>query len=272
MRTGLTIGDFSRITHLTVKMLRRYHEGGLLEPAEVDPQTGYRYYSAAQVPTAQVIRQFRALGMPVSEVRGVLATADPEARSALIARHLDRLETQLDETRGAVTSLRRLLQPAPAPIEVELRVTSPVTTAAIRAQVSHGEILSWYSAAMSELDQALASRRMDPTGPRGGLYDNSLFTHDAGDAVVYVPVAEPPTDGRVSPFVIPAAELATTVHRGSHGDIDVTYGALGTYVAEHALVVAGPVHETYVVGPRDTADAAAWRTVIGWPVFHTSSG
>jgi DNA-binding transcriptional MerR regulator len=48
----LTIGDFSRITHLTVKTLRRYHEVGLLEPAEVDPQTGYRYYAAVQVPKA----------------------------------------------------------------------------------------------------------------------------------------------------------------------------------------------------------------------------
>jgi DNA-binding transcriptional MerR regulator len=48
----LTIGDFSRITHLTVKTLRRYHEIGLLEPAKVDSQTGYRYYAAAQVPTA----------------------------------------------------------------------------------------------------------------------------------------------------------------------------------------------------------------------------
>jgi DNA-binding transcriptional MerR regulator len=45
MRKGLTIGDFSQITHLSVKTLRRYHEAGLLEPDEVDPYTGYRYHS-----------------------------------------------------------------------------------------------------------------------------------------------------------------------------------------------------------------------------------
>ena len=121
MRPGLTIGDFSRITHLSVKTLRRYHEAGLLEPAEVDPYTGYRYYNTAQVPTAQVIRRFRDLGMPVREIGEVLATADPEARSALIAGHLERLESQLDQTRAAVTSLRRLLQPTKPPIEIELR-------------------------------------------------------------------------------------------------------------------------------------------------------
>src|ERR1700682_6406982 len=44
MDTGLTIGEFSRITHLSIKTLRRYHEAGLLQPARVDRQTGYRYY------------------------------------------------------------------------------------------------------------------------------------------------------------------------------------------------------------------------------------
>src|SRR5882757_9177227 len=98
MRAGLSIGDFSQITHLSVKTLRHYHEAGLLEPAQVDPGTGYRYYSTTQVPTAQVIRRFRDLGMPVREVVALLA-AQPEDRSALLTAHLQRLEDQLDETR-----------------------------------------------------------------------------------------------------------------------------------------------------------------------------
>jgi DNA-binding transcriptional MerR regulator len=272
MRAALTIGEFSQITHLSVKTLRRYHEAGLLEPAQVDPHSGYRYYTTSQVPTAQVIVRFRELGMPVREIGVVLATTDPEARSALIAGHLERLENQLDQTRAAVSSLRRLLAPTPAPIDVELRAAPATMTAAIRETVEHSEVLDWYSEAMSELDRTLESARVTPTGPCGGLYDNALFTDERGHAVVYVPVADPPSSGRVGPFVVPAAELAITVHRGPHDDIDVSYGALGTYVAEHALAVAGPVRETYLVGPRDTDDSAAWRTEIGWPVFRTSTG
>jgi DNA-binding transcriptional MerR regulator len=270
MRKGLTIGDFSQITHLSVKTLRRYHEAGLLEPEAVDPYTGYRYYSTAQVPTAQVIRRFRDLGMPVREIGAVLATEDPDARSALIAGHLARLEEQLDRTRAAVASLRRLLRPAVPPIEVELRAVPAATVAAVRASVDHDEVLGWYDGAMAELERVL--RGATRTGPCGGLYDNELFTEEHGDAVVFVPVAEPPTNGRVHPFVVPEAELAVTVHHGPHDDIDVSYGALGTYVAEHALAVAGPVREYYLVGPRDTGDAASWRTEIGWPVFRTSAG
>jgi len=271
MRPGLSIGDFSQITHLSVKTLRRYHEAGLLPPAEVDPDTGYRYYALTQVPTAQVIGRFRELGMPVREVREVLSASDPQARSALIAGHLERLESQLDETRAAVTALRRLLQPASPPIHVEIRAAEALTAAAICATVDHREILTWYSEAMTELDRTLRAAHLRPAGPCGGLYDNALFTDERGSAVVYVPVADPPASGRVQPFTVPAAELAITVHHGPHDDIDVSYGQLGTYVAEHALAVAGPVRETYLTGPRDTGDRAAWRTEIGWPVFRTSA-
>ena len=93
MRGALSIGDFARITHLSVKTLRHYHDAGLLVPDQVDPQNGYRYYAMAQIPTAQVIRRLRDLDMPVREVGEVLATTDPDARSALIAVHLHRLET-----------------------------------------------------------------------------------------------------------------------------------------------------------------------------------
>jgi DNA-binding transcriptional MerR regulator len=270
MRSGLTIGEFSQITHLSVKTLRHYHDAGLLEAVQVDPHSGYRYYATTQIPTAQVIRRFRDLGMPIPEVGEVLATTDPAARSALIARHLDRLEGELARTRAAVTALRRLLQPAAEEVDVELRAAPAVTVAAIRATVDHRDLLTWYSAAMTELDSVLASVTQTPTGPCGGLYDNELFTEDHGDAVVYRPTNAPPRIGRVRPFTIPRAELAVTVHHGPHDDIDITYGALGAYVTGHALAISGPVREAYLVGPRNTHDTTAWRTEIGWPIFRTS--
>ncbi|MDB5066458.1 MAG: MerR-family transcriptional regulator [Chloroflexi bacterium] len=271
MPATLTIGDFSAITHLSIKTLRRYHEAGLLEPAKVDPQTGYRYYAVDQVSAAQVIHRFRELGMPVREVGEVLATADPEARAALIAHHLERLENELDQTRAAVSSLRRLLQPDPPPIEVEHRRVEATTVAAVRATVDLDDLLAWYADAMGELDRALQAFGLTPAGPPGGLYDNELFTEERGAVAVYLPVADPSALGRVQPFVIPSGELAVTVHHGPWDDVDVSYGGLGTYVTENALAVAGPVHEIYLVGPRDTDDRTAWRTEIGWPVFRTTA-
>jgi MerR HTH family regulatory protein len=66
--SNVTIGDFSRATHLSVKTLRHYHEVGLLVPTEIDPHTGYRYYTEEQIPTAGLIRRLRALQTPVGDV------------------------------------------------------------------------------------------------------------------------------------------------------------------------------------------------------------
>src|ERR1700749_793011 len=111
MAARVTIGDFSRASHLSVKTLHHYHEVGLLEPSEVDPDNGYPYYSEAQIPVAQVIRRLRALQMPVADVRSVLAAPDADARNRLIVEHLDRLELELARTRAAVGGLRSLLEP-----------------------------------------------------------------------------------------------------------------------------------------------------------------
>jgi effector-binding domain-containing protein len=88
--------------------------------------------------------------------------------------------------------------------------------------------------------------------------------------LVYRPADAPPVRGRVRPVTLPAVELAVTTHVGEHDDVDVTYGELGAWVVANALAVAGPVRETYLVGPRDTADPSAWRTEIGWPVFRVA--
>ncbi|MCL3836674.1 GyrI-like domain-containing protein [Aeromicrobium duanguangcaii] len=61
-------------------------------------------------------------------------------------------------------------------------------------------------------------------------------------------------------------------HVGPHDDIDVSYGAVGSWIVSNALAVAGRVCETYLVGPRDTDDPPQWRTEIGWPVFRMSDG
>lgn len=261
----LTIGEFSRLTHLSVRTLRRYHEASLLEPAVVDETTSYRYYAVDQIPTAQVIHRLRELDVPLGDVRRIVRSPDPAVRASLVADHLQSLEAELDRTRAAVASLRRLLRPDPAPIEVELRAEPARTVAAVTAVVDHRDVGAWYAGAMAELEAAVGEVR---TGPPGGTYDNALFEEGHGRALLYLPTAAPPRSGRVHPVTLPAVELAVATHVGEHDDVDVTYGELGAWVVENAMSVAGPVREVYLVGPRDVGDPAAWRTQIGWPVFR----
>ena len=95
MTASVAIGEFSRLTHLTVKTLRHYHDQGLLVPYAVDEQSGYRRYSIDQVPAALLIGRLRALDMPLADVRRVVDSGDSRERDAVIAEHLGRMERQL---------------------------------------------------------------------------------------------------------------------------------------------------------------------------------
>jgi DNA-binding transcriptional MerR regulator len=272
MQAALTIGDFARATHMSVKTLRHYHRVGLLEPAEVDSQTGYRRYAPEQIPVAQVIRRFRDLEMPLDDIHAVLTAPDLETRNRLISAHLGRLEGTLERTRTAVASLRDLLEhPSAAPLELERRSVPAAPAAAISEIVDVGNS-SWYQGALGELRATLAAQAVPAVGPAGGIFSDDLFSSERGRATIFIPCnATVRPTGRTTPFVVPATELAIAVHSGPHTDIDRAYGSLATYVTQHALAVDGPIREYYLADRHDTADESQWRTEIGWPIFQTGS-
>jgi DNA-binding transcriptional MerR regulator len=269
MTVLITIGDFSRMTHLSIKALRHYHDVGLLEPAEVDHSSGYRFYQPTQVPIAQVIRRFRDLGMPVDEVRAVLNAPDVTSRNQVIVAHLERMEEQLAETQATVSSLRAVLEGPTAPAPVEYRSVGPTATLAIRETVTAAAMESWWTDAFITLRKALEELGVSRAGPDGCLYPNEMFELEEGEMVAFVPVTDHAAgSGRVHAYELPAGGLANNVPPGPNDELDRTYGALGTYVAERAIGVEGPIRELYVVSPLDVEDPADLRTELGWPVFR----
>ena len=266
----LSIGDFSRATHLSVKTLRYYHREGVLEPLEIDESSGYRRYSVEQIPTAQVIHRFRDLGMPVDDVRRVIAAPDPAARSALISRHLQRLEQELGRTQAAVASLRDLLDHPATEWPVEHRRVPAMRVAAITEDVETAQVGAWYQGALGELYATLSAQGVAVSGVAGGVYADELFADERDSATVYLPVSGAVQElGRVRAVALPPVELAVVAHDGPDAGVDRAYGALAGYVTRHALAVAGPIREFYPVSRQQTMDAAAWRTEIGWPIFET---
>ena len=271
MTSTLPIGDFSRATHLSVKMLRHYHELGLLEPAGVDADSGYRRYAAEQIVTAQVIRRFRDLDMPLDDIHAVLQAPDVETRNRVIASHLARLESSLARTRETVASLRGLLdRPRDNSVPIDHRHVAAAPAAVITDIVDKADVVAWYRGAMGEVAATLSAQDISPAGPLGGIFDTELFTEDRGRATIFLPCDPLPQPvGRVRTTVVPPAELATIVHLGSSTEVDRTYGALADYVTQHALAVDGPIREYYLVGPSDTPDESLWQTEVGWPIFQT---
>jgi len=211
--------------------------------------------------------------MPLEDIHAVITTPDVASRNDLIAGHLRRLEETLESTQAAVASLRDLLNPPldAIPVSIEHRRIAAAPAAAVSEVIDVRDATGWYQGALGELHTLLAAQKIAPTGSGGAIYANDLFTHERGEATVFVPCAdEVRATGRVSALVVPEVELAVTTHLGPNGgEIVRAYGALGAYVAEHALAVEGPIREYYRVGPHETTDEDRWRCDIGWPIFDT---
>jgi DNA-binding transcriptional MerR regulator len=270
MTVLVPIGDFSKMTHLSVKALRFYHDQGLLEPARIDPSSGYRFYDPGQVPVAQVIRRFRDLGMPLDQVRAVLRAPDVETRTKEIIAHLTAMEAKLAEMQMSVASLRALLEGPPERPAVEFRSIPATPALAVRAAVRVEDAWSWGTEVFGEIYDRVDRAGLASAGPGGALFPAEFFELERAELTAFVPLAAlVPGGGRVESLAIPGMEAAVMLHSGPASDSDQTYGALGTIVAQRAIGVEGPIREYYLV-PFTDPDPARHRTEICWPVFQTA--
>ena len=272
MPSSLAIGDFSRATHLNIKTLRHYHRIGLLEPAHVDPDTGHRRYGTDQIPTAQVIRRFRSLDMPLEEIHAVITTPDLAARNELIAGHLRRLETTLARTQEAAASLRDLLEPPAA------RHRSLSSTAGYRPRPPQPSARSSTSTRPAPGTRARSASctpswpltRSRPPAPQAASTPTTCSPTNAARPRPSCPAARTGAGDRAGNRTGGTRSRARR-HRACRRPYrrGPAYGSLATYVTDHALAVEGPIREYYVIGPHETRDEDQWRTEIGWPIFHT---
>ena len=105
----MSIGEFARACGLSVKAIRHYDAVGLLTPARTDPQTGYRFYTADQLETAQAIAELRPLGIPLNEIRRALR-GGPEGIRAELVRHQRRREARQSRTAFTIHQLDHRLK------------------------------------------------------------------------------------------------------------------------------------------------------------------
>ena len=115
----VNIGTFALQTGLSVPMLRYYHQIGVLEPASVDPDTGYRRYSRTQFARARLLRRLRSAEVPVSELSQALAADRPGLR-AILRAHRDRLSARIEDTQQMLALVDELF-------EEEMPVDTPGT-------------------------------------------------------------------------------------------------------------------------------------------------
>jgi effector-binding domain-containing protein len=267
MRNLLPIGRFSEMCRLSIPALRHYDELGLLLPAAVDPDTGYRYYAMAQAADADRIRTLRFLEVPLPEIKAILA-GDAARTRRILEGHRDRLREQADRQRYAIALLDSMLREEPAmEYEIHLRETVPQPAASIQGRAAWSDLGPFISGALTEIFGTAGGQGVRFAGPPYGIYHSAHTDEAEVDLEIGVPVAEPVEPaGRVIAAVIPGGLVAATVHFGRYEEIAPAYQALGEWVQEHGHETAGPPREIYLVGPDQAQDPGALRTEVVWPI------
>lgn len=125
-----SIGQMARASGLSVSALRFYDGAGILVPAFVDPETGYRWYGPEQVQPAQLVAGLRRVGMPLAEIALVLRQrSDPAAVRRLLDTHLRRLQDGLADARRELSRVHALLEHEENPMTVARGTRTRVTLA-----------------------------------------------------------------------------------------------------------------------------------------------
>lgn len=268
MDSLIPIGRFSRITRLSIRALRRYDEMGVLQPAWVDPSSGYRYYRLGQARDAEAVRILRGLDMPIAQIREVLAAGDPDLVRKHLALHREHLEERLVEHQRRLAFLERVIdrEDGVLPYDVIVREVSAVPVIALRRQVQLEELGAAIGEAVDRLRGDIAAARQVPAGPPVVVYHDELNEETEGQIEVCVPVP-PAVEGRGDLYrtEVPGGMMATTLHRGPYNEIQPAYHSLVGWIQEHGHDLAGPPRETYLNDPTEV-DSTDLETEIAWPI------
>lgn len=255
------IGEFSRFSRVSVKMLRHYDALGLLTPARVDPRNNYRYYSAGQLPRLQRIVALKDLGFSLDQI-GVILDGElslEQLRRMLTLRRAE-LAQQMRETEAQITQtearLMQLEQAQTAPrYDVVLRAVSPQQMAGIRQPLTvDGETVP---ALFEELEAYVAQHKARAPLPPLMLYHDAEFPEEAEDVEVLVPVHKAlPQNNRVTLRELPGHEqMACLVHTGRYEGLPHAFSVLLRWIEANQLAVVGPTRELYL---RFGADQEAY--------------
>jgi len=261
----LRIGLFSRLSFISVRMLRHYAEHDVLVPAEVDEWTGYRFYRPEQLADARLVTGLRDAGFGVADIARVLAVRrDPASVAALVSEQRRRLLTERSELDHRLAALDRLRieevmpsQPTQPTLTVTETTLPAITVLSLRDTIPH------YSD-----EGSLWQRLMPQAGPYlrpdarfGATFHDPDYQPENADVEVWVQVPAD-TPGAVA---VPERRIVTTTLRGSYERMSEATAVIGGYLAEHDLH-AGPMFNIYRVGPTQDPDPEHWVTEVCFPI------
>ena len=270
----IKIGDFARLSQVSVVTLRYYDEMDLLKPVEVDAFTGYRFYSADQLPRLNRILALKDLGFSLDQIKLMLADGltHEQLRSMLTLQRnevekrltdeqerLSRIEARLRqiEMENKMPNYDIVIKTAPAMLVATCRVTIP----------TNDQVPAYLGPAYRKVYDYLRKQ-----GAKDGLClalwhsPADVYENEDAEALVQIDRSLPGTD-QVKVYELPATQVASVVHQGNFEDFTQGHAALLEWIDANGYKIVGPYREIYL--KHDKTDLADTTTEIQFPVEKT---
>jgi DNA-binding transcriptional MerR regulator/effector-binding domain-containing protein len=246
-----SIGEFSRITGLTVKTLRFYHEKELLVPAYVDKQTGYRNYDARQVEKARIITQLRSLEFSLEQIAEVLAQCADEADLLeFLERQRSVLEDRMRQYRGIVSSLDKIIRTERearmamqnSTYQVEEKTLEPLLIAGVRMKGRYSDSGKGFAKIGKALGRYISGKCLL-------LHYDTEYREDDADFEACMPVRKSKESAGISIRPLPGGLCVALLHKGPYDQLGRSYAKIMTYIKEKDYEILMPTREVYLKGP-----------------------
>lgn len=272
------IGEFSKLAQVPIATLRYYDQVGLLKPIEVDRFSGYRYYSASQLPRLHRILALKGLGFTLEQIGEALDDGlTPEQmrgmlrlRHAQISKQITQMQDHLLDVEMRLQQIEREAQVST--YDVIVKQTEPQLIASVRAILPNHSMVG---ALFREVYEAIGPHVAEALGPHPGesgqtlvlWYDTEFKQHDVDGAAAFFLRCRVPDSGRMHVEELPSVTVAATIHHGTYESMGDAHAAVLTWIESNGYRIAGPDREIYLYNkPPIRRDDPSYVTEIQYPV------
>lgn len=256
----MTIGRFSSLTRLSVRMLRHYDSHGVLVPADIDQWTGYRRYAPHQLADAADIRNLRDVGFGVSAIGILLAARGTEAWSNALQLQRESLDEELNAAQGRVSLITRLLDQGEHTMSITLsRKTVPaMTVVSLRGTVpaynEEGQL--W-----GQMMPLVGAQGIQPVGPCGVIEHDEQYTERDVDLSTFLPVSSGTSvEAPLEIIELPERDCLVAQIKGSFEQISEAHDLINARIAAEGLATkndgtVGSKHfNLYLTNPGEVSE------------------
>ena len=258
----MSIGQFSSLTRLSVRMLRHYDKHDVLTPAEVDAASGYRLYTSDQLADAADVRRLRDVGFGVSAIAALLTSRGTPAWEHALRMQRQSLTADLLAAQQRMALLDRMLQTKEKTMSIEISETTLPSTTMV---LLRGAIPSYSEEGVlwEQFIPELGRQGLTPIGPGGVVENDPTYVEAGPDVSVWLPVAPGTTArGPLEVHELPEQRAVKANITGPYSQISEAHAQMAQYMGQEGLTEASPgdgpvgkVVNRYLSDPSNTPEA-----------------